>query len=307
MSQPTMRAVVRDGNGVSLVQAPRPVRPPGWLRLRVLLAGICRTDLYAAEGLLSVSGPRILGHELVGQVLEADPGSAMATGTRVTVAPLLPCGACHGCRRSAACLEPRMLGVAVDGAFAEELVVPETSAHRVPGDLSLRRAAYTEPIAASLAVLGAPIRREQRGAVLGSGRIATLTARILDAHGFARVELLADLAADPGAFDFLVETSATEEVLAAALRGVRPGGVVVLKSRPPRAVAIDVARAVLHDVTLAAVGYGSFPDAVRLAGELPVDDLLGDVFPLEAFAAAFARARDERGAAKLFLSPTGDG
>ena len=295
----TMRALLRSGGAARLGNAPRPQRPPGWARVRVLLAGICRTDLYAAEGLLPVLEPRILGHELVGEIVEVDggclEGSALSPGQRVTALPLLRTGA-----------SVSMLGVDLDGAFAEELVVPASLLHVVPPELELRRAAFVEPLAAALAVLKAPIRPEQRGLVLGSGRIAELTTRVLRARGFHRIEGLTveeARAREAGHFDHVIETSADETTLAAALHAVRPGGVIVLKSRPPRAVPLDVARAVVNDVTLAAVGYAPFPEAIALACELPLDDLLGKVHPLERFALAFAQARDERASGKLFLRP----
>jgi threonine dehydrogenase-like Zn-dependent dehydrogenase len=194
-----------------------------------------------------------------------------------------------------------MLGVDVDGAFAELLVVPETTVHRVPPDLPLRRAAYVEPIAAALAVTCAPIRTDRTGAVLGSGRIADLTVRVMRALGFSLVD--ADASGTLAPLDYVVEACGTDDSLDLALRLVRPGGVIVLKSRPPQRVALDVARAVRNDVTLCAVSYGPWDVAVRLARELPIDDLLGDIYPLERFDAALALARREPLGPKLFLSP----
>jgi threonine dehydrogenase-like Zn-dependent dehydrogenase len=284
---------------------PAPERPPGWVRVRVVLAGICLTDIHAAEGRLPTGDPRILGHEMVGEVRECDRAIGFAPGARVTVSPLVACGTCGGCSRGARCAAPKMLGVELDGAFAEELVVPAGALHRVPPGLPLRRAAYVEPIAAALAASRAPIRRDQRGLVLGSGRIADLTRRVLGALGF-HVQDRNENAAIPlpgDAFDYVVEAGGTEASLDEALRLVAPGGVVVLKSRPPHPLALDVARAVRNDVTLAAVSYGAWDDAVRLAGDLCLDDLLGDVYPLERFEAAMALAREQPLGPKLFLSP----
>jgi threonine dehydrogenase-like Zn-dependent dehydrogenase len=291
-----MKAVVREGGLAHIARIAQPEAPTGWVRLRVLLAGICRTDLYVAEGSLPVAEGRVLGHELVGE---------LESGERATVSPILPCSDCAACRAGQRCVSPKMLGVDVDGAFAEYVVVPEACVHRVPKDLPLRRAAYVEPVAASLAVVRVPIRPGERGLVLGAGRITSLTARILAARGFSRLTTCGvEAPIDEGAFDFVVETAATTDVLDAALRAVRPGGVIVLKSRPPQRTPIDVARAVRKDVTLAAVSYASFEESIALVAELAIDDLLGDAFPLERFDAAFARAR-EPGAPKVFLEPGG--
>jgi L-idonate 5-dehydrogenase len=197
-----------------------------------------------------------------------------------------------------------MLGVDVDGAFAEEVLVPEGCVVPVPRGLPLRRAAYVEPIAASLAVTSAPIAQRGRGAVVGAGRIAELTARILRARGYA----IADgTAGDDASFDYVVDAGGTDATLADALRLVAPAGVVVLKSRPPRPLPFDVAAAVRNDVTLAAVAYGSFPEAVGLAAELSIDDLLGEVFPVRRFDEALALARAQPFGPKVFLSPGMEG
>jgi threonine dehydrogenase-like Zn-dependent dehydrogenase len=273
-----MRAIIRQETRASLGTRPTPEREIGWVRLRVLLAGICRTDVHAAEGLLPIAESRILGHELAGEVAEADLGSEFESGERVTVSPLLPCGTCAGCARASRCVEPKMLGVDVDGAFAQEVVVPAVAVHRVSRGLSLRRAAYVEPLAA-----------------------ADLTARVLCHLGFTLGS--AEARERAGSFDYVVETLGTDASLAEALHHVAPGGVVVLKSRPPSRVALDVARAVRNDLTLSAVSYGSWRDAIRLAGELPVDDLLGDIYPFERFEAAMALTRERPLGPKLFLSP----
>lgn len=228
----------------------------------------------------------------------------MTLGQRVTATPLLPCGACGGCEGDGGCWAPRMLGVDHDGAFASSVVVPWRALFEVPRSLPLRRAAYTEPMAASLAVLKAPIAPDQRGLLLGVNRIAELTRRVLESRGFHRLEQLPAGAPLPrDTYDFAIETVATDATLDGLLRAVRPGGCLVLKSRPPAPVALDVALAVRRDLRLHAVGYGSFREALRLLHEFPVEDLLGEVLPLDRFEHAFALARGSE-AAKIFLEPT---
>lgn len=299
-----MRAIVGDGRSAACTHVPTPERPPGWVRLRVELAGVCRTDVHAAEGRLALGGRRVLGHEMVGEVQETDPRCVIPRGARVTVSPLLVCGRCAPCRRGRRCAAPAMLGVDIDGAFAEQVVVPEACVVRVPADLPSRRAAYVEPLAAALGVAtGAPIRPDHHGAVIGAGRIADLTARVLEARGFRALSTKGTEGLETGSLDFAVEAEGSDAALAEALRVVAPGGVVVLKSRPARPIALDVARAVRNDVILAGASYGPFEDAVALAGELPVDDLLGDVYPLDRFAAVLAVSRDRPLGPKVFLSP----
>lgn len=301
------KAVVRGAQGPRWATHAAPAPGPGEARVRVLLAGICRTDLHAAEGTLPVSEGRVLGHEFVGVVDEVGPGVALARGARVTASPLLPCGACGACGAGAPCHQPGMLGIHHDGAFADQLTLPAAALHQVPASLPPRRAAYVEPVAAALAVFNAPISPHQEGLLLGKNRIAELTLRLLRARGFSRIcheEAGAPL--PPDRFAFAIETSATTETLLAMMQSVRPGGCIVLKSRPVAPVALDVALAVRRDLRLHAVSYGSFREAIELLAALPVDDLLGEVFPLHRFDDAFALARRSE-AKKLFLAPPGGG
>jgi len=87
------------------------------------------------------------------------------------------------------------------------------------------------------------------------------------------------------------------------MRALRPGGTLVLKSRPPKPAALDVALAVSREITLVARSWGAFDDAVTwlATGRVRVDDLVGEAYPIERYEAAFAAAnRTER--QKIFLS-----
>ena len=84
--------------------------------------------------------------------------------------------------------------------------------------------------------------------------------------------------------------------------GLIPGRRVVLKSRPPTPVAIDLAAAVRKEVILEAVSYGTFSESLDFLTRHDVADLFGEVRPLEDFANAFA-ADDVGENLKSFLSP----
>lgn len=293
---------------VTLRRLPPQPPAPDEVRIRVAVAGLCRTDLYVARGLLPARAPVILGHELAGVIdavgggVDDDAMGPLRPGDPVTVNPLLPGG--------------EMLGVDRDGAFAGWLTVPAAAVHRLPAGMPPRLGAYAEPMAAALAVCKAGLRKADHGLLCGGGRIAELTARVLCAHGFTRVSRWDPSSSSSSsrapapprdAFDFAIETQATAPVLAALVRAVRPGGRIVLKSRPHAPVPLDIHAAVRKELTFAAVCYAPFPDALALleSGRVPVDDLLGPVFPLPDFAAAFARA-EESEAAKIFLQPQPD-
>ncbi|MEO7095164.1 MAG: L-threonine 3-dehydrogenase, partial [Polyangiales bacterium] len=159
-------------------------------------------------------------------------------------------------------------------------------------------------VAAALAVLRAPIARHERGVLHGDNRIAELTRRILVAHGFERVTVAKeDAPLDGSAFDFAIETIATTEAIRALLAAVRPGGKIVLKSRPLSPIALDVAAAVAKEVSLHAVRYASFSSAIDLlaSGRIVVDDLFERPVPLASFERAFEHARGSE-SKKVFFS-----
>ncbi len=285
-----MQAIIADHGTVALRNVPAPrAQGPDDVVVEVALAGVCRTDLHVAEGRIRCPEPRILGHEFAGRVVETGPAvQGLLRGDRVAVMPAIPCDDCPDAR----CPDYRLLGVALDGAFAERVRVPARAVHPLPAGLDWRAGAYAEPVAATLAILDAGLHPADRILVHGTGRFATLAATVLRLHGFPRVE-----AGDgDGPFDAVVETSST----GIALHAVRPGGTVVLKSRPPEPVALDLLTATRKALTLRAVNYGSFEAALALLPRLPLDELLGAEHPLEAFADVFARARDGE-ARKLFF------
>jgi threonine dehydrogenase-like Zn-dependent dehydrogenase len=309
-AEPAMLALLKEGGSLRLtrVPAPSPTAPDDVL-LRVVYAGVCRTDLLVADGRIPSRDPLVLGHELSGIVEAVGSGAAdLAKGDRVTVAPLLACRRCARCERGLSCGAPEMLGVARHGAFAERLVVPRAAVHRVPDSLPLRAAAYVEPVAAALAVLRAGLSPDERGLVYGKGRVARLVHEVLAARGFTRVEIAAPgapLSADE--FDFAIETCASTAALRALAAAVRPGGRIVLKSRLPDPVAIDLLQLVPREITLTAVHYGSFAEAIELlaSGRIGTDALFGAARPLADFASVLAEARagEEH---KLFFSITPD-
>jgi propanol-preferring alcohol dehydrogenase len=120
-----VRALLLEAPGTRLRVAE--IRPPelraGQARIRVGACGVCRTDLHVRDGeLRDPKLPLILGHQVVGTVLESD---VLEPGTRVGVPWLAwTCGECRYCRtgRENLCDRALFTGYTVDGGFAEEVV-----------------------------------------------------------------------------------------------------------------------------------------------------------------------------------------
>jgi len=106
-------------------ELPVPTPGPGQVLIKVRACGVCRTDLHVVDGELPRPKlPLILGHQIVGTVLEGGDG-ALAPGLRVGV-PWLgwTCGECRYCRagRENLCDRALFTGYTLDGGFAEEAV-----------------------------------------------------------------------------------------------------------------------------------------------------------------------------------------
>jgi L-iditol 2-dehydrogenase len=300
---PTMKALRKSGPPLGVCQLAVPAAGPGEVLVRVAVAALCRTDVHVARGLVPAANPVVLGHEFAGTLAAVGAGvTGLRVGDRVAVVPVLPCRRCALCESDPInCPQRGMLGVDRDGAFAGFVAVPADLVCAIPDHLSFQHAACAEPVAAALAVLQADIQSGRRGLVLGRNRFSRLIEAVLHLHGFTDVTV-----GEPasGAYDFVVETGVGPVTLAAMLAAVRPRGTLVLRSRQPGTVALDLLTAVTKQVTLRAVNYGSFRRALVLLAEGALDlaELLGPVFALEQYADVFAQSEASE-SVKLFFDP----
>jgi 2-desacetyl-2-hydroxyethyl bacteriochlorophyllide A dehydrogenase len=156
-----------------------PVPPKGWARLAVSHVGICGTDYHIFEGKHPyLEYPRVMGHEISARVIESGEGVSLAPGTPVIVNPYLSCGTCVACLKGKpnCCTAIKVLGVHTDGAFCEEILVPEGNLYPA-GDLSLEAAATVEFLAIGAhAVRRSLVSAGSRALVIGAGPIGLGTA-----------------------------------------------------------------------------------------------------------------------------------
>ena len=313
-----MRALRWDGARLRLASdLPEPGASPEDAVARVHLAGICRTDLEICRGYLGFQGTP--GHEWVGEVVSA-PDPALV-GARVVGEINFGCGACAWCRAGLArhCPTRRVQGIVeADGALADLLAVPARVLHRVPDGLPDQTAVFAEPLAAAFEILEQlGDVRGRRAVVVGDGKLGLLVAQVLAGAG-ARVALAgrhpeklalaARLGLDtgpprPGA-DLVVDATGSPTGLAAALDLVRPRGTIVLKTTIAAEHQIDLARAVVNEVTVVGSRCGPFEPALDAlaSGQVQVAPLVEAVYPLADAVAAFTHAA-RPGALKVLVAP----
>jgi 2-desacetyl-2-hydroxyethyl bacteriochlorophyllide A dehydrogenase len=131
----------------SIKNTPEPA--PGYALIRIRRIGICGTDLHAFEGTQPFFNyPRILGHELSGELMDAGGAEGFVPGEKVTFLPYDNCGSCIACRvgKPNCCIHLQVFGVHKDGGMAEYLQVPARLLVRGAG-LDYDELALIEPLA----------------------------------------------------------------------------------------------------------------------------------------------------------------
>ena len=107
---------------------------------------------------------------------------------------------------------------------------------------------------------------------------------------------------DKNAYDFVIETVATNSSMREIVRAVRPGGKIILKSRQHELVSIKLADLVKKEPTIHAVNYGSFDEALQLLQRklITIDDLVDGIYPLTDFKRVFATAQNSESLKPFF-------
>lgn len=165
----------------------------------VAAAGICGSDLHAFEWtrgyeFMAQTMPTTLGHEFAGVVRAVGAGVRdIAVGDRVTCWPTVACRNCATCTagRPQECADRRIVGLHIDGGFADSVVVPAANCFAVPNDVSLELAALTEPLSVAVNIVDvAGIGPGESVVILGPGPIGIAAAFVARARGCETVVLI---------------------------------------------------------------------------------------------------------------------
>ena len=185
-----MKAAVLKGPGLlELDDLPDPVTPRGGALLEILACAVCGTDVKMREqGHRDLDYPRVLGHEMVGRIVEMDGGAGgLAEGDLVQVWPGLACKKCRPCLRGAdnRCSSIKIMGFNCDGGFAELLALPKESisggVNLLPGNVDPALAALAEPLACCInGQEQAGVCKGDRVLIYGGGPIGALHALLAE-------------------------------------------------------------------------------------------------------------------------------
>lgn len=260
-----MRAIskARAGVGVEIVDAPEPQPGPGEVKIRLQAASVCGTDLHiyswdpwAAE---RIKPPRIIGHEFCGEIIELGEGvTDRLVGDFVASESHIVCGKCRQCLQGQAqvCVNTKILGVDVDGGFADLVCIPAQNARLTDRSIPTHIAAFQDALGNAVhTVMDGPVK-DQVLLITGMGPIGLFAVSICKAMGAAKVivtepsELRRGLAKQVGAdvilnprdgnlceamsreapdgVDGVLEMSGHPSSLELAVSSARPGGRISL-------------------------------------------------------------------------------
>lgn len=271
---------------------PEPELGRGQVRIEVGAVSVCGTDRETfdygpAVRDLGLRLPVVTGHECAGTVVEVAPDvERFRVGDRVAVETHVACLECFQCVRGNAhnCLRMDLLGLTIDGAFAEQVVLPASTCFRLPDELSLEAAALLEPAGSAMhavqrsgmsldgahvLVSGAgpiglaalQIARAKGAEVLvvepnpHRGAMAESLGATLVNSGEGLVDRVRDLTGAAGGVDLVLECSGAMPALEAALEVTRREGTVMSIGLTNRALEVSATR---HLISRGLTLKGSF-------------------------------------------------
>lgn len=305
-----MKALWLENNHIDLRDVIKP-RTSNEALIKIRKAGICSTDLELVKGYYPYTG--ILGHEFVGEVVEADDASWI--GQRVVGEINVVCNQCEQCLhgRSTHCENRTVLGIVNrDGTFAEFTQLPIANLHRVPDSVPDEMAVFTEPLAAALEIQQqVQIKPTDRVLLVGAGRLGQLIAQTLaltgcDLRAVARhagqqellkrrgIKVIAEENIQPWRWDVVVEATGSPSGFALARKAIRPRGTLVMKSTYKGELSVNFSSIVVDEIHIVGSRCGPFAPALRLMESRQVDPtvLIAEEFEMANALKAFEHAAE---------------
>ena len=330
-----MRAMVLTAPG-ELVQeeVARPARAAGDVLVRVTHSGICGTDYKIFNGSIPVRYPRIMGHEMAGEVVEAGSG-LLRPGDMVIVDPELYCGACFHCRigQTHLCPNGLLLGRDANGGFAEYLAAPATHVFKLPDGIDRRAAPMIQVLTTCLhAQRQIDIFPGESVVVLGLGVTGQLHVQLAKARGATVIgvtrsadkrALAETLGADmtvPGDADtvakvrqategrgpdVVIETTGVVQQLASAVNMTRSGGRIlmfgIITAKEGALPFYDLYYKELSLINARVAKSEDYPGAIGLVqrGQVRLDPLISDVMALGDLKAAIGMLGADGGGQRM--------
>jgi 2-desacetyl-2-hydroxyethyl bacteriochlorophyllide A dehydrogenase len=273
-------------------RASRPTASPGEALVRIRKVGICGSDFHAFAGRHpAYTYPRVLGHEIAGEVLEIPANDrGIEIGDDCAIEPYVSCGTCRACKlgRTNCCEQLRVIGIHVDGGMQGLLSVPLSLLHKSE-TLSLDQLALVETLGIGAhAVSRSGLVDGEEALVVGAGPIGLAVmqfaqttgakVRVLETNAWRR-EFVASLgvevlrAPDTRLADVVFDATGNAACMSQSLQYVAPAGRLVFVGLTKDPVQIDDSLLHKREVTLVASrnSCGQFPRIIQMIAEGKID------------------------------------
>ncbi|WP_066192142.1 MULTISPECIES: zinc-dependent alcohol dehydrogenase family protein [Gracilibacillus] len=199
--------------------------------IRVKNCGVCGTDLHIYHGYpgsAEVVPPRVLGHELAGEIVEVGEAvKDLQVGDRISVDPNIYCHTCEFCRKGLPnlCENLQAIGVTRDGGMAEYCAVPAANCYPIPDQMTFEEAALVEPLGCVLhGYKKLTIRPTDHILIIGGGFIGQLFLQLVKQQGTAKITVSEPMT---DKHDKLKQLGATDTISPDAVSDAAPADIVI--------------------------------------------------------------------------------
>jgi propanol-preferring alcohol dehydrogenase len=310
----------------------------GYVRIRVEACGVCHSDSATVEGILPIEWPRVPGHEVVGRIdLVGEGVEGWVVGQRVGVGFLGgSCGHCEYCRDGdlVNCVNQGFTGVQQDGGYAEVMIAKASSLMAVPDELSSVDAAplLCAGLTTFSALRNSPARAGDLVAVLGVGGLGHLGVQYarhmgleviaIDRGGDDKAELAKKLGAhhyvdsavtdiakalqERGGAQVVLVTASGGKAVAAAVKGLRRGGVVISLGATDEPIELSAFELLFKSLGVAGAltGTPAAGDATLRFSALSDVAAMVETMPLERAPEAYAKMMSGQARFRMVLTMT---
>ncbi len=279
----------------------KPVPKDNESLVRILVAGICNTDREILKG-YKHSFKGILGHEFVGIVEESNNNQLI--GKRVVGELNGGCGECYYCRHNLElhCEKREIIGMSIDGCFAEYMAIRTDLLHVIPDDLSAEKAMFTEPLAAAFSILNTGhIKPTDQVALIGDGRLAYMIGQVISYTGcdltviglheekLAKFKPFANTEIETNqAYDIVIDATGSPEGMKTAVKIVRSRGEIIVKSTYAEQLCLNFSEIVVREIRIRGTRCGPFEPALKFLNRQWITLPEAKFFELENYEEAFS-------------------